>query len=238
MCFSAEADFVSGALVSAVGVATLTKVEHPRELALGALPLAFGLHQIVEGFVWLGLDGHADESTSDLAAHVYVAFAWVLLPFLVPLAIRLVEPDRGRRRAMTPFVVLGGVVGLYLLSSMLEHGVSAHIVEHTIQYGGAGDLAVAATALYVVATCVPPLLSSHRGIVWFGALDLVAVGVIAWAQADGLTSLWCLWAAVVSVLIYVQFVVWRRADATSSGESRRSTIPSATSARRRLFDRA
>ena len=225
MCFSAEADFVSGVLVSGVGVATLTKVEHPRELALGALPLAFGLHQIVEGFVWLGLDGHADESTSDFAAYLYLAFAWVLLPFLVPLAIRLVEPDPGRRRLMTPFVALGAVVGLYLFASMVENGVTAHIVERTIQYGGAGDFAILATALYVLATCVPPLVSSHRGIVWFGALDLLAVGVIAWAQADGLTSLWCLWAAVVSVLIYVQFVVWRRADATSSGEMRRSTIP-------------
>ena len=40
MCFSAEADFVSGAVIGVVGVMTLTKVEKPRELALGVLPLA------------------------------------------------------------------------------------------------------------------------------------------------------------------------------------------------------
>lgn len=220
MCFSAEADFVSGVLVSGVGVATLTKVEHPRELALGALPLAFGLHQVVEGFVWLGLDGHAAKSTSDFAAYVYLAFAWAILPFLVPLAIRLVEPDPGRRRLMTPFVALGAVVGLYLLASMVENGVTAHIVERTIQYGGAGDFAILATVLYVIATCVPPLVSSHRGIVWFGALDLLAVGIIVWAQADGLTSIWCLWAAVVSVLIYWQFVVWRRTERDTAAPAR------------------
>ena len=43
--------------------------------------------------------------------------------------------------------------------------------------------------------------------------DALAVAVIGWAQADGLTSLWCLWAAVVSVLIYVQFAAWRAAPA-------------------------
>jgi hypothetical protein len=221
MCFSAEADFVSGALISAVGVATLTKVEQPRELALGALPLAFGVHQLVEGFVWLGLDGRGSESAGDIAMHAYLAFAWVLLPFLVPLAITLVEPDRGRRRAMVPFVVLGAAVGLYLLWSMVDQGVTAHIDGHTIVYGGAGNFGNTATALYVIATCIPPLLSTHRGIRWFGALDLVAVGVIAWVQSDGLTSLWCLWAAIVSVLIYLQFVMWRRADA---GDERAPTL--------------
>jgi hypothetical protein len=46
--------------------------------------------------------------------------------------------------------------------------------------------------------------------VWFGVANLVAVVAIAWVQADGLTSLWCAWAAVVSVLIYLQFTSWRR----------------------------
>ena len=216
MCFSAEADFVSGAVVGAIGVATLTKVEKPRELPLAVLPLAFGLHQIVEGFVWLGREGQADRSTGDVAAYVYVAFAWIILPVLVPLAILLVEPDRARRRAMAWFVALGALVGLYLLWSVLNEDVTAHVAHHTIQYGGAGDYATLATVLYVIATCAPPILSSHAAIVVFGVLDLFAVAVIVWAQADGLTSVWCLWAAGVSVLIYLQFAAWRRASDTST----------------------
>jgi hypothetical protein len=84
------------------------------------------------------------------------------------------------------------------------------VVHNTIQYGGAGDLAAPATVLYIIATCTPPLLSSQTELKVFGALNLAAVLVIAWAQADGLTSVWCLWAAVISVFIYAQFVVWRR----------------------------
>jgi hypothetical protein len=40
VCFSAEADFVTGAVITGIGIATLAKVEEPRELPLGVLPLA------------------------------------------------------------------------------------------------------------------------------------------------------------------------------------------------------
>ncbi len=210
MCFSPEADFVSGAAIGVVGVMTIAKVENRRELALGAIPLALALHQVVEGFVWLGLEDKATNSSSDLAVHLYVAFAWIVLPILFPLAVLLVEPSVQRRRVMAWFVGLGAAVSVYLLSAMLDGHVTAHEAEHTIQYGGAGRYAGIATVLYVIATCGPPLLSSYRAIVWFGAANIVAVVAIAWVQADGLTSLWCAWAAVVSVLIYLQFSEWRR----------------------------
>ena len=59
MCFSPQADFTAGAVLTVVGVETLRHVRVRRELIVGALPLLFGLHQLVEGFVWLGLRGQA-----------------------------------------------------------------------------------------------------------------------------------------------------------------------------------
>lgn len=212
MCFSAEADFVSGIVIGAVGVATLTKVKEPREIALGVLPLAFAVHQIIEGFVWRSLDDGVPRSTSGTAVYLYVVFAWAILPVLAPLAILLVERNERRRRIMRAFVAIGAVAGIYLLGSILTENISAHIAEHTIQYGGVGGYANIATALYVIATCGAPLLSSHPCIRWFGVANIVAVAVIATIQAEGLTSVWCAWAAVVSVLIYLQFVAWRRAE--------------------------
>ena len=92
MCFSAEADFVSGAIIGAIGVATLSQVESPRQVPLAALPLAFALHQVTEGFVWHDLDGGSTH-TSGPAVYVYLLFAWVLIPVVVPLAILLLEPN-------------------------------------------------------------------------------------------------------------------------------------------------
>ena len=161
--------------------------------------------------MWLGFDDKITNSSNDLAVHLYVAFAWVVLPILIPVAILLVEPSLRRRRLMAGFVGVGAAVAAYLLSAMLDGHVTAHVAEHTIQYGGAGRYAGLATVLYVVATCGPPLLSSYSAIVWFGAANILAVIAIAFVQADGLTSLWCGWAAVVSVLVYLQFSSWRRA---------------------------
>jgi hypothetical protein len=56
------------------------------------------------------------------------------------------------------------------------------------------------------------LLSGFRAIVWFGVANVVAIAAFATIQAEGFTSLWCTWAAVVSVLIFLQFVFWRRGD--------------------------
>jgi hypothetical protein len=57
MCFSATANFVGSGVLGALGVVTLTKVKHRRELLFAALPALFAVHQFIEGFVWLGLDG-------------------------------------------------------------------------------------------------------------------------------------------------------------------------------------
>jgi hypothetical protein len=57
MCFWATANFVGSAALGAVGIFTLTRVKHRREQLFASLPLLFAIHQFIEGFVWLGLDG-------------------------------------------------------------------------------------------------------------------------------------------------------------------------------------
>jgi hypothetical protein len=212
VCFSAEADFASAAVIGAVGAATLAKARTPREVPLAAMPLAFALHQLVEGFVWRDLDARPGPA-SGTAVTLYLLFAWVVLPVLAPTAILLVEPPGPRRWRLAPFVVLGAFAGAYLAGPVLTGDVSARAVHHTIEYGGAGKYADIATVCYVVATCVPPLLSGYRAIVWFGVANAFAVAVVATIQTEYLTSVWCLWAAIVSVLIFVQFRQWRMGDA-------------------------
>ena len=47
MCFSATANFVGSGVLGAVGVVTLTKVKHRRELLFAALPVLFAIHQFI-----------------------------------------------------------------------------------------------------------------------------------------------------------------------------------------------
>lgn len=204
---------MGAAVIGVVGVATLAQPHDRRELPLAALPLGFALHQATEGFVWLGLNKHVPAATGQVAMYAYLAYAWVLLPLLVPLAVMLAEPLRNRRRVLGVFTMLGAVVAGHLAISMTTNHLTARIAGHTIQYGGAGASADFFTVLYVVATCGAFLVSSHRRVVWFGVANIAAVFVLVWIQSEGLTSLWCVWGALASVLIYLHFVEQRRVEA-------------------------
>src|ERR1700722_17597935 len=107
MCFSPEADFTAGVVVAGVGVETLRRVRAPRELIVGALPLLFGLHQLVEGFVWLGLRGQVSSGLGDAAKAAHIGYAPAVLPVLVPFGFMQLEPGRRRSRWMWPLVGLG-----------------------------------------------------------------------------------------------------------------------------------
>jgi hypothetical protein len=134
MCFSPQADFTAGVVVAGVGVATLRRVRVRRELIVGALPLLFGIHQLVEGFVWLGLRGEVSPGLGDTAKQVYIVFAHAILPALVPLGFTLLEPDRRRARWMWPLVGLGLLLGGYLLWQVTAYPVGAQLQARCIDY--------------------------------------------------------------------------------------------------------
>ena len=93
MCFSATANFVGSGVLGAVGVVTLTKVKHRRELLFAALPMLFAVHQFMEGFVWLGLDGILSPAVAHDMGAAFMLYAQGLLPFLLPLSVLLFEPN-------------------------------------------------------------------------------------------------------------------------------------------------
>src|SRR5271168_2787502 len=107
MCFSATANFVGSGVLGTVGVLTLTKVRHRRELLFASLPTLFAIHQFTEGFVWLGLDGVLSPGVTHAMAAAFMLYAQGLLPFLLPLSVLLFEPNGKSRVRMVPFLVIG-----------------------------------------------------------------------------------------------------------------------------------
>lgn len=215
MCFSPEADFTGGTVVAAVGVQTLRSVRVPRELLIGALPLLLGAHQLVEGFVWLWLQGHVSGAVGGTAREAYIVFAHAVLPALVPAGFALLEPDRRRARWLWPFVLAGVLLGAYMLWQVTAYPVGAQLQSHCIDYTTHTPNDIPITALYVVVTCGPALVSSRSYLRWFGLLNLVGVIAAAAVRADELTSVWCVYAAFVSVLIFAHFRRQRTSEARS-----------------------
>jgi hypothetical protein len=201
MCFSAEADLVAGAVVTAIGVDALRQVRRPNERPLGALPVVLGAHLLVEAVVWQALAGDVDRAVGRQAMWVYLAVALLVIPVLVPFAVRAVEPDPGRRRTMARLGAAGmALAGVYLVA-LVTAPVSVHIEGSHLAYRLGIDHGGLLAGIYAVVACAPPMLSSERRIAAFGLANLVAVVVLAWIESSALTSLWCAWAAVTSVAI-------------------------------------
>jgi hypothetical protein len=190
-----------------------------RELIVGALPALFAVHQLLEGFVWLGLRGDISSGLGNAARDAYLLYAFAVLPMIVPVGFLLLEPIRSRRRLVLPFVALGAGVGVYLLWNVTQYPVDAVAHPHGIAYyTHAGDGFGPAIA-YIVATCGPALLSSRPYLRWFGAINLAGAGVAAAVYQVEFESIWCLYAALASILILEHF---RRRRATDRGTARAS----------------
>lgn len=205
MCFSATADFVGSAVLGAVGVATLREVKDRREVLLAAMPCLFAAHEFIEGFVWMGLDGRLPGRVAHDAGSAYVLYAQGLLPFLLPLSVYQIEPTRRLRRRMLAFVLLGGALALYLLWGLVAYPTSITMREHSILYDNPITTTTVVAVLYVIATCGALFFSGFRKLVWLGLYNLVGLTVVALVKRYAFTSVWCAYAAVVSMIIYFFF---------------------------------
>ena len=209
MCFSAAANFVGSTALGAVGVVTLTKVKHRRELLFASLPLLFAIHQFIEGFVWLGLQGILSNRVAHDMGAAFMLYAQGLLPFLLPLSVMVFEPTRKARRSMLPFVILGGATALYILWALTAFPTAVSIESHSIVYINQATNNTLVAVLYVIVTCGPLFLSKIRMMVWFGAANLAILLIVMVFKRYAFTSLWCAYAAIASVIILAYF--WKSA---------------------------
>lgn len=204
MCFSATASFTAGTALSAVGGLTLHKSRGKVELPLALVPLLFGIQQLIEGGLWLGLRNDLPMLRS-WATYGFSMFSHVLWPIFVPFAILLVETRRRRRRAIGVFQVLGLGVGLYLLYFIVRYPVTARINDRSIFYDSPHFFITGVLVTYLLATCVTGLFSSHRCINAFGVLTFVLAVAAYQVSVKTFVSVWCFFAAVLSLLIYIHF---------------------------------
>jgi hypothetical protein len=207
MCFSATANFVGSGVLGAVGTVTLTRVKHRRELLFAALPILFAIHQFIEGFVWLGLDGTLSPAVAHDMGAAFMLYAQGLLPFLLPLSVLLFEPNGKSRGRMLPFLVLGGATTLYILWALTAFPLQLFVKGNSIVYINQATNNTAVALLYVIATCGSLFFSRIRMMVIFGAANLAILLVVMEVKRYAFTSLWCAYAAVASVIILAYF--WR-----------------------------
>jgi hypothetical protein len=211
MCFSAEASFTAGAVLLPAGVYCLQAAarKKPRLLPLAAVPVIFGLQQISEGLVWLGLE-RGDAALTAGAALGFLLPALAGWPFWTPLLMWAMETHPLRKRLLLFWTALSTVWFWVLYLPLLmepEMLLTTSIQHHSIAYNF-DDLAVyhylpvlAVRILYLLTVTIPLVISSDRGgtVPALLVAGTVAVSLVFFHYA--FVSVWCFFAAVLSIIL-------------------------------------
>ena len=208
MCFSATASFLAGTALCVLGVATLRAAQRRSEIPFAAIPLMFGLQQMVEGALWLSFRFDAPQLNLAMT-YLFSMFSHVLWPIFVPFAIGLMETVPWRRTVIWGFQGVGLLVGLYLLVLIVEFPITAVAAENIV-YASPHFYKIPVMLLYLAATCVSCFFSSSATIRFFGVLALLLFAVAYGFFALALFSVWCFFAALLSVIIFVHFKFGQR----------------------------
>jgi hypothetical protein len=211
VCFSADASLVAGTLLLPAGAycVTVALKKDRSYLPLAATPLFFSAQQFCEAGVWIGLENH-DAALVKVTSIAYLFFAIAFWPFWIPLATAVLEPRRGRRWL---FFALSGA-GL-LVGGACELAIALHYDEwltvgidgHSIRYDlsriplAQAITGVAWQVLYLSLVCVPLLMSTERRLRALGISVAVAAVVAHLAFWYVFASVWCFFAAMLSLQI-------------------------------------
>lgn len=204
MCFSPEASFTAGAVLTVVGVETIRKVSKPSHLAFASVTAFFAFQQFLEGVLWVVIPGGAHPGLQKAAAYFFLIMAEVIWPVLIPFSVLYMERSPARKKLLWALSAVGAAIGLYYLRHILNYDLHAEISGRHIIYVSARPhaYAVAATLVYALATLTPFFVSSLKRAYIMGLIMTLSFVVSAVFYRTYLTSVWCFFAAMMSFVVY------------------------------------
>jgi hypothetical protein len=204
MCFSAGASFTASVFLTVLGTETLRKVHKPSQIVFASIPLFFAFQQAVEGVLWLVIGDTSYGWLRTFTTFVFLIMAQVIWPLLVPLSVLSMEKKRSRIKILIALLAAGGCVALYYIYSLVFCSPYAeisrfHIAYHSTFQDPFGKVAI---ALYLAATLAPLFVSSIKRTWILGTIVGLSFLVSVIFYTKCLTSVWCFFAAVISLVIY------------------------------------
>jgi hypothetical protein len=204
MCFSAGASFTAGAVLTAVGTATIRKVKKPSHVVFSCITMFFALQQLTEGVLWLTLTHPGYSRLQAITTQMFVVMAQVIWPALIPVSVLLLEENKTRKKLLVALFLAGLYVALSTLYGLVRYPVHAdissrHLVYLNDSYPGFGKIGL---AMYFTVTVIPLFVSGIRWMYVLGIIMGLSFAVSAVFYMKCLTSVWCFFAAVISFVIY------------------------------------
>jgi hypothetical protein len=191
-------------VLTAVGIATARKVQKPEQKLFASIPFLFGIQQFCEGILWITLKAGKFAELQNVTEHIFLTFALVIWPLFLPLAVRLMEHAPARKAILTRLTIMGFVTSLFYAYCLIFYKVTPEIQGFHIQYNDQfpGNIVHYAFIFYLGLTVLPSFVSTVKWMWVFGILIAVSGIVTGIFYSGYLTSVWCFFAAGLSVIIY------------------------------------
>lgn len=204
MCFSPEASFVGGIVLSSIGIATIKKIHNSKQIVFASIPFFFGLQQITEGILWLGLQYSNYGFVQKWSTNLFLLLAEVFWPIITPLAVLLMEENKKRKQHLRILLGMGILVAAYLLFCLVYFTVIPQIIKYHIDYNNdyPQSMKIITAFGYLLVTIVPFFVSTIKRINLFGVCIFLSWLISFVFFKQYLTSVWCFFAALISGIIY------------------------------------
>jgi hypothetical protein len=211
MCFSPEASFGLGAVLLPAGMCCVRFAARWNTpwLPLALTPLLFGVQQMSEGLVWVGLRAQ-DPVLVRSASLVFLFFGLALWPFWMPVAAGCIEARPAARRVWFAMAVLGLVWFILLYLPILHNPdryLTTRVEHHSIVYDYREVPVVRAVPpelfrlLYALIGGLPLLACSDGRVRVFGLLLGGSAIVTRLLFVYAFASVWCFFAAVLTLYL-------------------------------------
>lgn len=200
MCFSASASFTAAALLSVAGTAAVVKnYKVKKALPIAIIPLIFAIQQVIEGMLWLNIQGEWGYTL--VFTYLFLFFALFWWPAYAPLSVYLLEDNPRRKHILMGLSGAGVMLGIALYGAFIMDPVPATVVNSCLYYDYTTPFGTLAIVVYGLTTIVAGLISSNRNIRFLYFVFWI-LALIAWRlYLVNFTSVWCFFAAIVSAII-------------------------------------
>jgi len=204
MCFSTTASFAAGTLLTTIGALCLSKTENKSEIMFASIPIVFGLQQFSEGLVWLSLTNSVNFLSQQVFAHAFLCFALVIWPSWVPLAFLFLEKNLKRKKILRIISALGLLFSMASIYYLIAFHSRAQIAFYHIHYDLeiSNKILLIAGSFYLIPTIASHFISSVKLVPVMGFLVLLSHIISRIFFKETLLSVWCFFAAIISIMIY------------------------------------
>jgi len=204
MCFSAGASFAGSVVISTIGIATIIKVHKPSQIVFASIPLFFGFQQFVEGCLWYIMQHPEYAQYEKLFTTTFLIMAQVFWPMMIPMAVLHMEKNKKKKGVLWILLCSGISISIFYIYCLLTYNVTPQISGYHIHYieNSPKTLTFIAFILYLITSITPLFISSIKKTHLLGILMSVSCLITIIFFTQYLTSVWCFFAALISIVIF------------------------------------